>query len=95
MLKAAHVQLLTCAAYNHVMVVDNCAYRKYFKVRYHQLGRDEINLEGFVVVQLNQHIQNDATSCGIYCLKVAIYLYVYSSYVFMQHSQLYYMYTHV
>ena len=48
--------------------------KKYFKLRYHQLGRDEINLEGFVVVQLNQRIQNDGTSCGIYCLKVASYM---------------------
>ena len=55
-------------------------YRKYLKLRFHQLGRDEINLEGLRivqlnleglrVVQLNQRIQRDGTTCGIYCLMV-------------------------
>ena len=29
-----------------------------------------IYTEGFGMVELSQHIQNDATSCGIYSLKV-------------------------
>lgn len=51
-------------------VVTCASNRKYFKLRYHQLGRDEIDLEGYCVIELSQRIQNDATSCGIYCLKV-------------------------
>ena len=39
-------------------------------MRYLQLGRDNINLDKFEVVQLSQQIQNDGTNCGVYCLKV-------------------------
>ena len=58
--------------------------RKYFKLRYDQLGRDEINLEGFGVIQLSQRVQNDTTSCGIYCLKVysCIFNYDIASYMY-------------
>lgn len=46
------------------------AYRKYLKLRFHQLRRNEINLEGLRVVQLNQRIQRVGTTCGFYCLMV-------------------------
>ena len=38
-------------------------------MRHLQLGRDEINLDKFRVVELSQRIQNDGTNCGVYCLK--------------------------
>ena len=36
------------------------------------LGRDEIILDGFEVVQLSQCVQKDGSSCGVICLKVCI-----------------------
>lgn len=40
-------------------------------MRHLQLGRDEINLDKFEVIQLKQQIQNDSINCGVYCLKVS------------------------
>ena len=35
------------------------------------MGRDEINLDKFEVIQLSQRMQNDSINCGVYCLKVS------------------------
>ena len=40
-------------------------------MRHLRLGRDEINLDKFEVIQLSQRIQNDSINCGVYCLKVS------------------------
>lgn len=56
-----------------ITIRDNHAFihlQEIFKLRFHQLGRDEINLEGLRVEQLNQRIQRNGTSCGIYSLMV-------------------------
>lgn len=43
---------------------------KFFKTRFRIMGNDEIVLEKFSVIQLQNRIQRDGCNCGIFCLKV-------------------------
>ena len=43
--------------------------RKYFKTRYEFIGTDQVNIDKFVTTQLQQHVQFDASNCGIYCIR--------------------------
>lgn len=36
------------------------------------LGKDNVNLDHYKVVQLSNRVQRDGSSCGIYCLKVIV-----------------------
>ena len=51
--------------------------RRYFKDRSNQIGRDNITLDGYQIVQLKSCIQFDGVNCGVICLKV---YYSYSEY---------------
>ena len=44
--------------------------RRYFKDRSDQIGRDNIVLDGYKVVQLKSCVQFDGVNCGVICLKV-------------------------
>ena len=50
--------------------------RKYFKLRNEVCKDDIIVLNKFKVIQLKEKLQNDAHNCGVYCLKVYLWLYV-------------------
>ena len=47
------------------------ALKKIFKTRNNHLGTDEINIKKFRLVQLENCVQFDTCSCGVYCLKMA------------------------
>ena len=48
------------------------ANRRYFKDRNNQIGRDNITLDGYQIVQLKSCIQFDGVNCGVICLKVIL-----------------------
>ena len=41
-------------------------------MRFQSIGRDKVDVEGCQFIQLNDCVQTDGHSCGIYCLKVCI-----------------------
>ena len=54
-----------CSSYH--LIVFYC--RTYFKTRNRFQETDHINIDKFTVVQLRNCVQDENTSCGIYCLK--------------------------
>jgi len=52
-------------------------FRKFFAVRYQNIGRDYISIDNFTLIQLKKSVQKpgDSYNCGVLCLKVC-YCYV-------------------
>ena len=50
--------------------MPSVTFRKFFKLRYKQIGEDFVNINEYVTIQLKKRVQSDGINCGILCLKV-------------------------
>ena len=43
-------------------------------MRFESLEKDKVDIEGCEFVHLKMRVQTDGSNCGIYCLKVHVYI---------------------
>ena len=67
------------------------ACRKFFETRHSLIGRDDVDIDKFKLVQVQRRVQRDGHNCSVLCLKVCMhvaYNYLYTI-NFMHNVQLY------